>query len=190
MLASCHGIRKQIIIHNPCWLSSLHFAFLGWKIYPAFLGWKELILGPPRGQFRSGINYHLTHLILVLTILMNWAIIVSDNGLSPVWCQAIIWTSDNFSSTTSQGTGLFTNNQFSLTKLPLKLSSVISSPSWPGPGLKKKKKKPSYQYRKSYWGEKTILVRRHLFIKSGPRGRWVHSLRAGDAYNYIYVSVT
>ena len=23
---------------------------------------------------------------------LNWAIIGSDNGLSPVWCQAIIWT--------------------------------------------------------------------------------------------------
>ena len=37
---------------------------------------------------------YLTHLPLVLHIYasVNWAIIGSGNGLSPIWCQAITWT--------------------------------------------------------------------------------------------------
>ena len=54
-----------------------------------------------RRPFCLGLNV-LTH--LPLDALLNWVIIDLDNGLSPVQCQAIIWTSDDLSLIASQTT--------------------------------------------------------------------------------------
>ena len=60
---------------------------------------------------------------------LNWIIIGSDNGLSPVRRQAIIYTKDDIVPISPQGTDLneifVENNQISLMKSYLNLSSEI-----------------------------------------------------------------
>ena len=56
-----------------------------------------------------------------------------DNELMPAWHQAIIWTKDDFSSLTPQGTDkIIETNHVLLTNLHFKLSSVILQPLCPG----------------------------------------------------------
>ena len=60
---------------------------------------------------------------------LNWVIIGLNNGLFLVWHAAIIYTSIDFSSIKLRGTGfnekIIKTNQFSLTKLHLKLSVIL-----------------------------------------------------------------
>ena len=67
----------------------------------------------------------LTHIPLVS---VNWVIIGSDNGLSPRWCQVIIWTNAGMLLIGPLGTNvseiLITIYTFSFKKLHLKMSYV------------------------------------------------------------------
>ena len=87
-----------------------------------------------------GAECHLTHLLLVLHIWsMNRESICSDNGLSPIRRQAIILTNADLLSIWSLlGTNfsdtLIKIQNFSFTKMHLKVSSAKGRPFCPGGG--------------------------------------------------------
>ena len=65
-------------------------------------------------------------------VSIDWTIISSDNALSPIWHQAIIWTNDDVYSIKPYGTHfneiLFKIQKFSFKEMHLKISSVKQ---WP-----------------------------------------------------------
>ena len=67
---------------------------------------------------------------------VNWVSIGSDNGLSPVWRQAITWTNADFLSMGPLGVNLseiwIKIQKFSIMKMPLKFSPAKWRPFWPG----------------------------------------------------------
>ena len=75
------------------------------------------------------MNHHLTHWGRVTHICVGKLIIIdSDNGLSPGWHQAIIWTNSGIWSIGPMGTNfseiLIEIHTFSLKKMHLKMSSA------------------------------------------------------------------
>ena len=77
--------------------------------------------------------YKVTWLHRLIYVLLIWVLTVWDNGLWPIRRQAIICTSHNLSLITIPGVTSISKlsefiNQFSLTKLQLKLSSEILPP--------------------------------------------------------------
>ena len=66
---------------------------------------------------------------------VNWVSIGSDNGLSPVWCQAITWTNAVLLSIRLLGTNfseiLIKIQNFTFRKMHLKVSSAKWRPSCP-----------------------------------------------------------
>ena len=61
---------------------------------------------------------------------VNWVNIGPDNGLSPIRRQAIIWTSAGLLSIGHLGTFLIKTQNFSLTKMHLKMASVLFMRKW------------------------------------------------------------
>ena len=100
-----------------------------WKIFSNPPGANELTL--------LLNNTTLTHLTLVPHICVSELVrIVSDNGLSPIQCEAIIWTNAGLLSIAPKGKNIseisIKIQNFSFTKMHVKISSVKSRPFSPG----------------------------------------------------------
>ena len=80
------------------------------------------------GRWTSDISYELIEAKWRIYASLNWVIIGSDNGLSPVRCQAIIWTNAGILLIGPLGTSccelLIGIQTFSFKKLNLKTSSA------------------------------------------------------------------
>ena len=80
------------------------------------------------GRWTSDISYELIEAEWRIYASLNWVIIGSDNGLSPVRCQAIIWTNAGILLIGPLGTSccelLIGIQTFSFKKLNLKTSSA------------------------------------------------------------------
>ena len=81
-------------------------------------------------------RYMLTHLQCLIYALVNRVSTGSDNGLSPFQCQAIFWTNAGLLSIGLIGTNfseiVIKIQNFSFTKMHLKISSVKWQPLCPG----------------------------------------------------------
>ena len=118
---------------TPIWLFFRRHAILGQQtfcryIYSCWLVWLSCINGRLR-FLGHAMPLHLTHWGRVTHICVsNLTIIVSDNGLSPGRCQAIIWTNAGILLIGPLGTnfsGILIGIQtFSFKKIHLKMSSA------------------------------------------------------------------
>ena len=128
---------------------------------------------------------------------LNWAIIGSGNGLSPVWCQAVTWTNADFLLITPLGTDfneiLIKIHTFPLKEMHLKIKSAKWEPFCPGlnslgPGRCGYNFNPYCTGTESYLGlTRSIswLLMPWLLASPGHQQPWYWLCKIGKSWSYV-----